>query len=66
MLKSIYSITDNAFREYVQVEDENDRVAQLKSEVPGHDLVLIEIRKRLEGLEAVKKFHTENNASALG
>ena len=56
----IYNITEKTYRTHVHISEVNDRKAQLKSDVIGHDLALVDIRNRLEKLSSVKKFYTEN------
>lgn len=59
-LKYAYSLSEKAFDTYVREKDVNDREFQLTSEVPFHDLILLDIRNRFESLKTVKRFYSEN------
>jgi hypothetical protein len=59
-LKAIYSLAEKAYQGHVFKKDINDRHIQLLSEIPEHDLALVDIRQALRKRMTVKNIYTEN------
>jgi len=62
-LKYSYSITPGSFQSYL-AKDIKRQWRQLKSEAPGHDLTLVDIRRRLIKCGKVLTYLTENAIEA--
>ncbi len=58
-----YSLTDKTFETYVRQRTER-QWAQLKSDSPDHDVVLVDIRNRLSKSPKVVRYYTENAIEA--